>query len=144
MANAVYNNHWLDQYGDAAGAGHGAIDPAADTFRVYLLSGTYTFSAAHADVADLTGIEATSSDLTDFTISVTGGVATIDAGDVTFPSVTGGTSITAIAIAKWSGVTGTSPLVVFMDTGVTGLPVTPGSGDDVSITWNASGIWTIG
>ena len=29
-----------------------------------------------------------------------------------------------------------------IDTGVTGLPVTP-NGGDISITWNASGIFTL-
>jgi len=144
MANAIYDNHWLAQYGDPSGV-HGVVDFEADTFRVYLVdTGTYTFSAAHADVADLSGIEETSGNLTDFTTAVTAGVLTVDAGDITFSSVTGGTSIEAFVLAKWSGSAATSPLIAYVDTGVTGLPVTPGSGDDVVLAFHANGVLTIG
>jgi hypothetical protein len=36
----------------------------------------------------------------------------------------------------------TSALICFLDTGVTGLPVTP-NGGDITITWNASGIFAL-
>ena len=36
----------------------------------------------------------------------------------------------------------TSPLVAFIDTGVTNLPVPP-NGGDIAITWNASGIFSL-
>ena len=41
-----------------------------------------------------------------------------------------------------TGSSGTSRLVAYIDTGVTGLPLTP-NGGDVSITWNASGIFAL-
>ena len=41
-----------------------------------------------------------------------------------------------------TGVAGTSRLVAYIDTGVTNLPVTP-NGGDITITWNASGIFAI-
>ena len=36
----------------------------------------------------------------------------------------------------------TSPLVAYIDTGVTGLPVTP-NGGDIAVAWNASGIFAL-
>jgi hypothetical protein len=40
---------------------------------------------------------------------------------------------------KNAGANTTWRLVAYIDTGVTGLPVTP-NGSDITITWNASGI----
>lgn len=53
-----------------------------------------------------------------------------------------GATAEAILIYQDSGTATTSPLVAWLDTDVTGLPVTP-SGDDVTITWNASGIFQL-
>ena len=41
-----------------------------------------------------------------------------------------------------TGVAGTSRLIAYIDTGVTGLPVTP-NGGDINITWDAAGIFTL-
>jgi hypothetical protein len=41
-----------------------------------------------------------------------------------------------------TGTAATSPLVAYIDSGVTGLPVTP-NGGNISITWNASGIFAL-
>jgi uncharacterized protein YigE (DUF2233 family) len=41
-----------------------------------------------------------------------------------------------------TGTAGTSPLVAYIDTGVTGLPVTP-NGGNINVTWNASGIFAL-
>ena len=123
------------------------IDVEASNWRVYLIdTGTYTVNLdTHQDVADLTGIEATSATQTGtWTTAATGGVLTIDGPDITFPSVTGGTSIEAYVVAQYSGSDATSPLVAYVDSGVTGLPVTPGSGDDVVLSFHANGIITIG
>lgn len=64
--------------------------------------------------------------------SSTDGVA--DAGDATFPTVTGDQA-EAILIYKDTGVEATSPLIAYIDTGVTGLPVTP-SGGDIIVQWD--------
>ena len=56
-----------------------------------------------------------------------------DANDVTLPTVSGAT-VEAIVLYKDTGVEGTSPLIAYWDTGVTGLPFTP-SGGDVIIQW---------
>ena len=47
-----------------------------------------------------------------------------------------------LVIYKDTGVAGTSALIRFIDTGVTGLPITP-SGADVTVRWHASGIFSV-
>jgi hypothetical protein len=64
-----------------------------------------------------------------------------DGSDVTFSTVVGN-SIEAIVIYIDTGSSATSPLVAYIDTSVTGLPVTP-NGGDILITWNASGIFAL-
>lgn len=65
-----------------------------------------------------------------------------DAADVTFTAVTGN-SVEALVIYIDTGTPTTSPLVAYIDTSVTGLPVTP-NGGNITIQWNASGIFAIG
>jgi hypothetical protein len=64
-----------------------------------------------------------------------------DGDNVTFTALAGATA-EAIVIYIDTGSAATSRLVAFLDTGVTGLPLTP-SGGDVTITWNASGIFQL-
>lgn len=108
-----------------------------DNFRVYLIdTGTYTYSAAHEFHSDLSGIVATSANLA--SQAVASGV--FDAADNTISAVSGST-VEAIALAKWTGTSGTSPLLFYWDTGVTGLPLTP-NGGDVTVQFNGSGIYS--
>jgi len=64
-----------------------------------------------------------------------------DGADVTFTSVTG-SSVEALILYIDTGSAATSPLVAYIDTSVTGLPVTP-NGGDINIQWNASGIFAL-
>lgn len=84
-------------------------------------------------------------------IGVAGGVnlsapsvaaGTFTAANITYSAVTGN-QIGAIVIYRHnSGAATTWLLVCYIDTGVTGLPVTP-NGGDITVTWNASGIFTL-
>lgn len=58
-----------------------------------------------------------------------------DADDITFSSVTGDES-EALIVYRHTGTDATSELIAFIDTGVTGLPVTP-NGGDITITWDS-------
>jgi hypothetical protein len=58
---------------------------------------------------------------------------------VTFTAVSGA-SVESVNVFKDTGTPGTSNLIAYFDTG-TGLPVTP-NGGDITVTWNASGIFT--
>jgi hypothetical protein len=62
-----------------------------------------------------------------------------DAADTVFTALTGDASESLIVFED-STVEGTSDLLAYWDT-ATGLPLTP-NGGDVTVQWNASGIWT--
>lgn len=135
MANAIYpiyKQALLDALSD--------VDLAAGTVKVTLIdTAAYTYSATHDffnDVAAGSRI-ATSAALT--TKTVTNG--TFDADNVTFTAVSGA-SVEAFIIWIDTTVETTSRLVAYIDTGQTGLPVTP-NGGDITITWDAAGIFTL-
>jgi hypothetical protein len=101
-------------------------------------TGTYTYSAAHQFWSSASGsVVGTPQVISSKTF--TNGV--FDGADVTFPSVTGN-SAEALIIYIDTGTAGTSPLVAFIDVGVTGLPVTP-NGGNIAVTWNATGIFAL-
>jgi len=132
MANAIYPKYK-----------EGVIQAAANTsltgtVKVVLVdTGTYTYSASHQFLSSLTGTVGTAQTLG--TKTYTNGA--FDAADVTFTAVSGA-SVEAMVIYIDTGVAGTSPLVAYIDTVSSGLPVTP-NGGDITVTWNASGIFTI-
>ena len=133
MANALYDA-WKDLILEA-GVGEATLDLTAATLKVALIdTGTYTFSQAHVDYADLSGVVGTDQAIA--TITHAGG--TLDGDNVTWSGLTGD-SAEALVIYMDTGVAGTSPLVAYIDTGVTGLPLTP-SGADVTLSWDAAGI----
>ena len=134
MANAIY-----PLYKQSLLDGDTNIDLNDLTVKVALVdTGTYTYNAAHEFLTSLTGVVGTAQTI-GATKSVTNGL--FDGGDVTYTAVTGN-SAEAIVIYIDTGTAGTSRLVAFIDTGVTGLPVTP-NGGDITITWNASGIFQL-
>ena len=101
-------------------------------------SSGYVYSAAHQFYNSLTNIVGTPQPIT--TPTVVNG--TFDGDDVTFTAVSG-TVVGAIVIYRQNaGANTTWRLVLFEDTSVTGLPVTP-NGGNIVITWNASGIFTL-
>lgn len=133
MANAVYPLYKQALLDDSAD-----IDLNDGTVKVALIdTGTYTYSAAHDFYNDLSGVVGTPQTIANTT--VTNGL--FDGDNVTFTAVTGN-SVEALVIYIDTGNVATSRLVAYIDTGVTGLPVTP-NGGDISITWNASGIFQL-
>lgn len=133
MANAVY-----PLYKQALLGGQSNIDIDGGTVKAALVdTGTYTYSAAHDFLNDISGVVGTAQTIANTT--VTNGLFNGD--DVTYTAVSGATA-EAIVIYIDTGAAGTSRLVAYIDTGVTGLPVTP-NGGDITITWNASGIFQL-
>jgi hypothetical protein len=101
-------------------------------------SSGYTYSAAHQFYSSLTNVQGTDVAIT--TPTVTNGL--FDGDDCTFTAVSG-TVIGAIVIyRKNTGANTTWRLVLYEDTSVTGLPVTP-NGGNIVVTWNASGIFQL-
>ncbi len=112
---------------------------SAGTVKVALIdTGTYTYSAAHQFYSSASAA-AVGTPQTIGSKTYTNGV--FDGADVTFTAVTGN-SVEALIIYIDTGSAATSPLVAYIDTSVTGLPVTP-NGGDITITWNASGIFAL-
>lgn len=133
MANALYpafKGHLLK--GDA--------DLDGDV-RVMLIDlADYSYNSAHDmldDVAAGSRVATLSAGVTSKTF--TSGV--FDHDNFVFPTVTGDQS-EALIWYLHTGTESTSKLICFMDTGVTGLPVTP-NGGDINVTVNASGVFSI-
>lgn len=100
----------------------------------------YTFSAAHDFMNDVdvsSAVEAETGNLASKTF--TGG--TFDAADPTFTSVTGD-QCEALVLFSSTGTRSTENVVLFLDTGITGIPVTP-NGGNINVTLNASGIFSL-
>lgn len=138
MANAIYP---LYKQSLLAGDANADLDNDTSTDGVYVAlvdTGTYTYSSSHQFYSSLSGVVGTDQRITAPT--VTNG--TLDGGDVTFAAVTGNSAEALVIYRKNSGANTTWRLVAYIDTGVTGLPVTP-NGGNITITWNASGIFTI-
>ena len=113
----------------------GDLDLDGVVRAVLIDTGTYTYSAAHDNYDDLTGVVgAESGALASKTF--TDGV--FDAADITFTAVTGAT-VEAIVLFLDTGTASTDKLICYIDSASSGLPVTP-NGGDLNITWNASGI----
>lgn len=133
MANALYPK-WKEAIAQAT-----ANSSLSGTVKAVLVdTGTYTYSASHEFYSSITGAAGTPQTIGSKTF--TNGL--FDGADVTFTAVAAGNSLEAIVIFIDTGSAATSRLVAFIDTGVTGLPVTP-NGGDISITWNASGIFQL-
>lgn len=133
MANAIY-----PLYKQALMDADTDVDLIAGNVKVALVdTGVYTYSAAHQFLSDLTGVTATSGNLASKT--VTNGV--FDAADVTLTAVSGNQSEALVFYIDTAN-PATSRLVTYLDTGQTGLPVTP-NGGDIDIVWNASGIFAL-
>lgn len=109
------------------------------TVKVALVdTGVYNYSAAHQFFSSLTGIAGTPQTLGSKTF--VNGV--LDGNDVSYTAVAVGATCEALVFYIDTGNPATSPLVAYIDTGVTGLPVTP-NGGDINVVWNVLGIFAI-
>jgi hypothetical protein len=132
MANAVY-----PKYKELLLGTQTASSLTAGTVKVALIdTADYTYNAAHDFYDDVSaGVVGTPQTIAN--VTVTNGL--FDGDNVTFSAVTGDPCEALVIYIDTAGAAGTDPLVAYIDTGVTGLPVTP-NGGDITITWNASGI----
>lgn len=133
MANALYPK-WKEALMQATSG-----TSLTGTLKAALIdTGTASYNSAHDFWDDISaGVVGTPVTLT--TKTYTNG--TLDADNVAFTAVTGAT-VEAIVLFLDTGTPSTSRLVCWLDTGVTGLPVTP-NGGDINITWDAAGIFTL-
>jgi hypothetical protein len=138
MANAVYPLYKENILKADADYELDSAEGATGVFCALVDTGTYTYSAAHQYYSSLSGVVGTDQEITTKT-QTTG---TFDGANLTYTAVTGATVEALVLYRKNAGANTTWPLIAYIDTGVTGLPVTP-NGGDITITWNASGIFTI-
>jgi hypothetical protein len=130
MANTVYPKYMEAVIQASSGSS------LAGTLKAVLIdTADYTYSAAH-DFYDDVSAGAVGTPQTIGSKTYTNGL--LDGADVTYTAVTGD-PCEAVIIFLDTGTPSTSRLVAYLDTGVTGLPVTP-NGGDITITWNVSGI----
>lgn len=133
MANAIY-----PLYKQALLDASANTDLNDLTVKVALIdTGVYSYNAAHEFFSSVTGVVGTPQTIANTTVAN----GLFDGDNVTFTAVTGN-SAEALLIYIDTGTASTSRLVAWIDTSVTGLPVTPNSGD-ITITWNASGIFQL-
>ena len=138
MANAIYP---LWKQSVMAGDSNSDLDTNTTTDGVYAAlvdTGTYTYSASHQFYSSVTGVVGTPQRIVNPT--VVNGV--FDGDNVTYTGVSGSSAEAIVLYRQNSGASSTWRLVAFLDTGFTGLPVTP-SGGDIAVTWNASGIFAL-
>lgn len=137
MANAIYPKYkesLLNGDTNTALTGSGTTG----LYAALIDTGTYTYSSSHQFYSSLSGVVGTDQEITSPTLTN----GTVDGGDVTFSSVTGASAEAIVLYRKNAGANTTWRLVAYIDTNVTGLPVTP-NGGNIGITWNASGIFQL-
>ena len=133
MANAIY-----PLYKQALLDASSNVDLNDGTVKVALIdTGTYTYNSAHEFYSSVSGVVGTPQTINNTTVTT----GLFDGDDVTYTAVTGN-SAEALLIYIDTGSAATSRLVAWIDTSVTGLPVTP-NGGNISIQWNASGIFQL-
>jgi hypothetical protein len=133
MANAIY-----PLYKQALLDASVNVDLNDGTVKVALIdTATYPYNSAHEFYSSVSGVVGTPQTIANTT--VTNGL--FDGDNVTYTAVSGN-SAEALLIYIDTGSAATSRLVAWIDTGVTGLPVTP-NGGDITVTWNASGIFQL-
>jgi hypothetical protein len=135
MANKIY-----PKYKEALLTGSANISLTTGDVKAMLVDAAdYAYSDAHDFLDDVAAASRVATSAALGTKTVTAGV--FDAANTTFTAVTGDPS-EAIIIYIDTGNEATSRLVAYLDTGHTGLPVTP-NGADINVTWNGSGIFTL-
>ena len=103
-----------------------------DTIKARLVKNTYAQNLSTDEfISSVTAITG-STDQTLANTSVTDGV--FDAEDITFTAVPAGETSEGVVIYKDTGVAGTSPLLMYIDT-ITGFPLAT-NGGNVVIQWD--------
>lgn len=138
MANALYPK-WKESL--LQGVAGSALNGAGTTgvYCALVDTGTYTYSAAHQYYSQLSGVVGTDQEIGATKTYVNG---VFDGADISHPAVSGASAEALVIYVKNAGANTTWQLVAYIDTGVTGLPVTP-NGGAINTVWNASGIFAL-
>ena len=137
MGNLIYPKFKEYTLSSVIGGTAAAIT-AADFRWILVDSADYIYAATHAFLSDVPAIGRVAVTTASMgTRTYTNGI--LDGADISFATVTGDPSEALIGYIH-TGTETTSRLVVYLDTGVSGLPVTP-DGTTINVVWNASGIF---
>lgn len=138
MANAIYPEYKEDLLAGTSGRDLDNDTTDDGPYTALVDTGTYTYNSAHEFYSSLSGVVGTDQRITTPTVAN----GTFDGDNLTYTAVSGN-SVEALVIYRHNnGANSTWPLVAYIDTSVTGLPVTP-NGGNITVTWNASGIFTL-
>ncbi len=138
MANAIYPEYKEFLLTAAASLSMDQNDATNGPFVALVDTGTYTYSSAHDFYNDLSGVVGTDQRI----VNPTCANGLFDGDNCTFSAVTGSSVEALVIYRKNAGANSTWKVVCYLDTSVTGLPVTP-NGGDITITWNGSGIFQL-
>ena len=135
MANKVY-----PKYKQSILSGGTTTDLTVNNVKVILVvisGGTpYSYSDSHQYLSDVPSGSITSTS-PNLTTKVVTALAAFTSDNVVFSAVTGSVS-GALVMYIDTGTATTSRLVLYQDTGVTGLPITP-NGSDIRVTVDTNG-----
>lgn len=135
MANVIYPKWKEARLQSTANA---ALDGSGTTglYAALIDTASYTYSASNEFYSSISAaIVGTEQEIGTKTYAA----GLLDGADITFPTVSGASCEALALFIKNAGANTTWRLYAYLDTGVTGLPVTP-SGVNIPVTWNASGI----
>lgn len=129
----------------------GTIDIDGDTFKVMLVSSTYTPSAsAHTVKADITGELTTANGYTaggatlgTVTWTKSGATVTFDAADTTWTATGGSITARYAVIYDDTPTTPADPLVAYILLDTTPADVTATDGNNFTLEWDVTGIFTL-
>lgn len=131
-------NEWYDKTITTIGKAGLDLNSLSDPKMIAIETGLYTFSQAHDFLDDVpVGARLATVSLSNVTFGVSLD-AWLDADDPTYLTPAVG-EVVAFVIYDDSGVETTSPLIVFVDSGII-LPITTESGRDLEIIFNSNGI----
>lgn len=141
MANAIYGTYKAFVLTAAANVSLDQNDATNGPFVSLSDTGTVAFNSAHDFYDDVSAANVgTEQRITSPTVAAATGV--FDGADLLYTAVSGATVEALIIYRHNSGASSTWKLVAFIDTGQTGLPVTP-NGGNIAVAWHASGIFQI-
>lgn len=142
MANALFTAYKANMLGDNT---YTNVQLDADTIKAFFVDHADDTPVVATDVYVNPGI-ATAAQEPAFASAPTLGSKTVtngvfDAADLLFTALTGD-QVEDLTFFKSTGVDTTSPLLIYMDTFASGMPLTP-NGGNVTVVFDALGIFTL-
>jgi hypothetical protein len=138
MANALYPLWKQEILKGTSNNLLNSAEGATGVFCALVDTGTYTYNSSHQYYSSLSGVVGTDQEV----LTKTQALGVFDGDNLTYTAVSGNSVEALVLYRKNAGANTTWPLIAYIDTGVTGLPVTPNSGN-ITVTWNASGIFLL-